>query len=99
MFRFTLVDFVMLDGVQQTLLRQLSFIVTRAITVAAQARRHLFLSGITGNGNKSVSFLPIVIREDFPPSTARFLGVRFVRHTRTIRERSTMILWTNAPAA
>ena len=52
MFRLALVDFVILDGVEQTLLRQLGLIITRAITVTTQARSHLFLSGILVNGNE-----------------------------------------------
>ena len=101
MFRFMFVNFVILDGVEQTLLRhQLSLIITRATTVTARARSHSFLFGIRVDGNECLLLGPYAIREDFPPPPfARFLGVRLVRHTRTSRERSTTILWTNASAA
>ena len=53
-FRFTPVMFVCLDCVEEGLLSQLSLIVPRAITVTAQARSHLFLSGIRANGDQGL---------------------------------------------
>ena len=47
-FRLTLIHFVIRDCVEGTLFSQLSLILPRAITVTAQARRHLFLSSIFG---------------------------------------------------
>ena len=49
---------VIIDCVEETLLSQLSLLVSRAITVTAQARSHLLLSGILANGNKALLTLP-----------------------------------------
>ena len=55
-FRLTPIYFAVLDCVEEALLSQLSLVVPRAITVTAQARSHLLLSGILVNGNKALFF-------------------------------------------
>ena len=52
-FRLALINLVIIDCVEETLLRQLSLIIPRAITITAQARSHLLLSGIRVNDNKA----------------------------------------------
>ena len=82
MFRLTPIHLMILDCVKETLLSQLGLIVSRAITVTAQARSHLLLSGILVNGNEALVFT-IGHPRGFSTSFDRFLFRGDVRETHT----------------